>query len=114
MEDYKDISKLEELTTKYQKKAESSRNWVHHLQRNLDNVGYQSECGSLTVLRELVNQVALDNPSFTLKMEVEFFCGDFEQSIQTVIANCGTDIFDKNPEDFGETINMMQCMQTLL
>jgi len=32
MEDYKDISKLEELTIKYQKKAESSRNWVHHLQ----------------------------------------------------------------------------------
>jgi len=32
MGDYKDISKLEELTTQYQKKAESSRNWVHHLQ----------------------------------------------------------------------------------
>jgi len=32
MEDYKDISKLEELTIKYQKRAESSRDWVHHLQ----------------------------------------------------------------------------------
>jgi len=32
MEDYKDISKLEKLTIKYQKKAESNRNWVHHLQ----------------------------------------------------------------------------------
>ncbi|KAF6037528.1 hypothetical protein EB796_004144 [Bugula neritina] len=60
--------------------------------------------GSLAVLRELVNQVALDNPGFTLKMEVEFFCGDFEQSIQTVKANCGADIFDKNPKDFSETI----------
>jgi len=32
MEDYKDISELEKLTIKYQKKAESSRDWVHHLQ----------------------------------------------------------------------------------
>ncbi|KAF6030868.1 hypothetical protein EB796_010831 [Bugula neritina] len=32
MEDYTNIIKLEELTIKYQKKAESSRNWVHHLQ----------------------------------------------------------------------------------
>jgi len=32
MEDYTNILKLEELTIKYQKKAESSRNWVHHLQ----------------------------------------------------------------------------------
>ncbi|KAF6030861.1 hypothetical protein EB796_010824 [Bugula neritina] len=32
MESYKDILQLEELTTKYQKNAESSRNWVHHLQ----------------------------------------------------------------------------------
>ncbi|KAF6037529.1 hypothetical protein EB796_004145 [Bugula neritina] len=32
MENYTNIVKLEELTIKYQKKAESSRNWVHHLQ----------------------------------------------------------------------------------
>jgi len=32
MEDYTNILKLEELTLKYQKKAESSRNWVQHLQ----------------------------------------------------------------------------------
>jgi len=32
MEDYTNILKLEELTIKYQKKAESSRNWVHPLQ----------------------------------------------------------------------------------
>jgi len=32
MEDNTSISKLEELTIKYQKKAESSRDWVHHLQ----------------------------------------------------------------------------------
>jgi len=32
MEDYTSISKLEELTINYQKKAESSRDWVHHLQ----------------------------------------------------------------------------------
>jgi len=32
MGDYKDISKLEELTIRYQKKAESSGNWVDHLQ----------------------------------------------------------------------------------
>ncbi|KAF6030863.1 hypothetical protein EB796_010826 [Bugula neritina] len=32
MEDYTNIVKLEELTTKYQNKAKSSRNWVHHLQ----------------------------------------------------------------------------------
>jgi len=32
MEDYKDISKLDELTIKYQNNAESSRDWVHHLQ----------------------------------------------------------------------------------
>jgi len=32
MEDYTNIVKVEELTIKYQKEAESSRNWVHHLQ----------------------------------------------------------------------------------
>jgi len=32
MEDYTNILKLEELIIKYQKKAESSREWVHHLQ----------------------------------------------------------------------------------
>jgi len=32
MEDYSNILKLEELTIKYQKKAESSKDWVHHLQ----------------------------------------------------------------------------------
>jgi len=32
MEENTSISKLEELTIKYQKKAESSRDWVHHLQ----------------------------------------------------------------------------------
>jgi len=32
MEDYTNILKLEDLTIKYQKKAETSRNWVHHLQ----------------------------------------------------------------------------------
>ncbi|KAF6030858.1 hypothetical protein EB796_010821 [Bugula neritina] len=37
-------------------------------------------------------------------MEVEFFCGDFEQSIHTVETNCGANIFDKSPKDFSEAI----------
>jgi len=74
------------------------------VKRNLDNINCESEWRSLTVLRELVNQVGLDNPGFTLKMEVEFFCGDFEESIQTVKVNCGADIFDKSPKDFIGTI----------
>jgi len=32
MEDYTNILKLEELTIEYQNNAETSRNWVHHLQ----------------------------------------------------------------------------------
>jgi len=44
MEDYKDISKLEELTIKYQKKAESSRNWVHHLQVVITTILIKERC----------------------------------------------------------------------
>jgi len=74
------------------------------VQKKLDTIDCQNEWETFAVLKTLLQQVALYNPGFTLRMEVEFFCGDFEQSIKSFKTNCGADIFDKSPKDFGETI----------
>ncbi|KAF6030844.1 hypothetical protein EB796_010846 [Bugula neritina] len=65
MEDYTNILKLEELTIKYQKKAESSRNWVHHLQ-TLENI--------YAILAENVNNSVVINKRLKLlKTDVEVY-----------------------------------------
>ncbi|KAF6030845.1 hypothetical protein EB796_010847 [Bugula neritina] len=88
------------------------------VQRNLDKVDYESKWTSCAALKKLMNQVALTNPGFTLKMEVEFFCGDIEQCIKTFKANCDADIFDKSAEDLiksinGSIIQPFTCISTL-
>jgi len=44
MEDYTNILKLEELTIEYQKKAETSRDWVHHLQVAITTILIKERC----------------------------------------------------------------------
>jgi len=84
------------------------------IKRHLDNIDSQSKWNGHSMLKMLVNQVGSDSPGFTLKMEIEYFCGDFEQSLKTLTANCGTNVFDNIPEEFCKTTRNSSYSETIL
>lgn len=74
------------------------------VQNNMCNIDKTSPLNTSATLSILTKNIALVQPRAILKAEIEFFCGDLEQAIQTICLSYGKKVFDLEPQKFGESI----------
>jgi len=68
--------------------------------KNLNHLANLNTTDKFDVMKHLIKDLGVQQPSFMLKAEIEYFCGCCEQAIKTIKTNCKEEVFAKGPDVF--------------
>jgi len=72
--------------------------------KNLNYLTNLNKTDKLDVAKHLLKDLGVQQPSFMLRAEIEYFCGCYEQASKTIKANCGDGIFAKGPDVYVDIV----------